>query len=83
MTHTEAVQKRQEWAEADRQLYQLKIEQFGWWIKEIDTISISNPSSNDVGGHASAQIYLLKIYHSYTWKILRLGKKSIGFQEAS
>ena len=75
LTHTEAVQKRQEWAEADKQLYQLKTEQFGWWIKEIDTVSISNLSSNDVGDHASAQHYLLKIYHSYTWKIIRLGKK--------
>lgn len=78
-TKSASLAKQNQWNEAERRVNQLKLKQFGWWVGELTS---ANPGSVSVNrswsGHTSgsdAQEYLNKIYQTYTWEIIRFGKK--------
>ncbi|MBF0803242.1 MULTISPECIES: glycosyltransferase family 2 protein [unclassified Neisseria] len=75
VTSHEAMQKREAWHEADRQLYRLKVKHFGWWVKEIDTIAVNPIFNGSPANSLPASQHLVDIYRSHTWKIIRFGKK--------
>lgn len=84
MTSHETIQKEREWEISRIELLKFKFEKLGWWVKEI----IYNPSfptpfqqtetfqynqSSQINDNAKT--LLSAIYRSYTWKIIRFGKK--------
>ena len=82
LTHEEQVAKQKEWDEANLQLRSLKLKQFGWWVDEfipmqLPQTPVPTHSADILWGNSSAlSINILgKIYSSYTWKIIRFGKK--------
>ena len=77
MTKTEFHKRCTQWETSTRKLNELKREQFGWWIDELEAQHLSvpfHPNSSSFN-NIDAQTLLNRIYHSYTWEIIRFIKK--------
>lgn len=73
------------WANSEKYIHQLKEERFGWWINEIihsphasqNVVQAQqnelNHQNENVSAHARNKLNV--IYQSYTWKMIRFGKK--------
>lgn len=76
LTKQEFLKKQHDWQQATLEVNELKIKQFGWWITELDT---SQPIHLPLFLQRTTSSLTLKaleqIYSSYTWKLIRLGKK--------
>ncbi|MGL4387170.1 glycosyltransferase [Snodgrassella alvi] len=73
----DAYKKRQQWIAAELELNLKKIKNFGWWIGEVDSISIENTQllSKKFLNSKQAQKDLINIHKSICWKFIRVFKK--------
>ena len=77
LTKTEFHKRCTQWETSTRKLNDLKREQFGWWVDELEAQHFSvpfHPNSSNFN-NVDAQTLLNRIYHSYTWEIIRFIKK--------
>lgn len=72
---TELYEKKQKWNEAELKLNQKKIQNFGWWIKEVESLSSQHLHSGVRINYKGAKNNLKNIYKSISWKSIRIFKK--------